>query len=80
MVRDTENAKSPAKTPRNAVAVRFDGLTEGGKGGKTREMFRKLKQVPPEGGSGGRYFLLGCLLRGGGVKVAFFPDFSDLKA
>jgi len=29
MVRDPKNDKSPAKTPRNAVAVRFDGLTEG---------------------------------------------------
>lgn len=52
MVRDPKNDKSPAKTPRNAVVVRFDGLTEGLTDGKTREMFRKLKQVPPEGGSG----------------------------
>ena len=69
MVRDTENAKSPAKTPRNAVAVRFDGLTEGGKGGTT-----------PGRGVGGRYFRSGWLFGGGGFKVVFFPDFSDLKA
>lgn len=78
MVRDPKNDKSPAKTPRNAVAVRFDGLTEGLTDGKTRGMFRKLKQVPPEGGSGVGTSREGVFCEV--AAVAFFPDFSDLKA